>query len=134
VSWLGWVLSVGASLLLIYAVFLVVLLVKRPEGASVGELMRLLPDVVRLLHRLAKDRSLPKSVRIRIWLLLAYLASPIDLVPDFLPVIGYADDVVVTAMMLRSIVRQSGSDPIRRHWPGTEQGLSILAERLHLTL
>lgn len=61
------------------------------RGGLVREALRLLPDVLRLLPRLAADRSLPRGVRVRLALLLAYLASPIDLVPDFIPVIGYAD-------------------------------------------
>jgi uncharacterized membrane protein YkvA (DUF1232 family) len=55
-----------------------------------------------------------------------YLASPVDLVPDFLPIIGYADDVVIVAATLRSVVRRAGSDAIRRHWPGTPEGLAAL--------
>ena len=62
----------------------------------------------------------------RLWLLLAYLAFPIDLVPDFIPVIGYADDVVIVAAVLRSVVRRAGPQAVRRHWPGTHDGLEAL--------
>ena len=55
----------------------------------------------------------------RLWLLLGYLALPIDLVPDFIPVLGYADDAIVVALVLRSVVRRAGPDAIERHWPGT---------------
>ena len=74
--------------------------------------MRLLPDVIRLLRRLAADRSAPRGVRIRLGLLLGYLLMPIDLVPDFLPVIGYADDAIIVAIGLRSCgpCRRSGGD------------------------
>jgi uncharacterized membrane protein YkvA (DUF1232 family) len=133
-NWWAWLVGALSSMAAIYAVFLAVLFIRRPDGTSVTDLMRLLPDVVRLLHRLATDRSLPRGIRVRIWLLLGYLAMPIDLVPDFLPVIGYADDVVVTAMMLRTIVRRAGSEPLRRHWPGTDEGLAMLAERLRVRL
>ena len=64
--------------------------------------------MLRLLPRLAADRSLPRGVRVRLALLLAYLASPIDLVPDFIPVIGYADDAIIVAAVLRSVARQAG--------------------------
>src|SRR6266550_870077 len=83
--------------------------------------------VLRLLPRLAADASLPRGVRVRLVLLLAYLASPIDLVPDFIPVIGYADDAIIVAAVLRSVVRRAGADTIRRHWPGTEEGLATLS-------
>jgi uncharacterized membrane protein YkvA (DUF1232 family) len=84
------------------------------------------PDVVRLVRRLAADRSLPRAVRVRLWLLLGYLLSPVDLVPDFLPVIGYADDVVVVAWALRSLVRRAGAGAVERHWPGSAAGLDVV--------
>ena len=85
--------------------------------------LRLLPDSLRLIRRLAADPGLPRGVRIRLWSLLAYLIIPIDLVPDFIPVIGYADDAIVIAAALRSVVRHSGREAIVRHWPGTTEGL-----------
>ena len=57
---------------------------------------------------------------------MAYLALPIDLMPDFIPVLGYADDVVITALVLRSVVRRAGPDAVIRHWPGTDAGLHTL--------
>lgn len=61
-------------------------------------------------------------------MLLVYLASPIDLVPDFLPVVGYADDAVVVALVLRSVVRSAGVDALARHWPGTPSGLAVIEQ------
>ena len=119
-------LSVMVSLLAAWLVLIVVLVSVRPKGGLIQEAMRLLPDVLRLLHRLATDRSLPKGVRIRLWLLFAYLATPIDLIPDFLPIIGYADDAIIVCAVLRSIVRRAGPDCVRAHWPGTEDGLEVL--------
>ena len=57
--------------------------------------MRILPDVLRLIRRLAADKTLPSGVRTRLWLLLAYLALPFDLIPDFIPVLGYLDDLLI---------------------------------------
>jgi uncharacterized membrane protein YkvA (DUF1232 family) len=99
--------------------------------ANPGELdaraaLRLLPDLLGLLRRLAGDRSLPRGVRVRLWLLLGYLVFPIDLVPDFVPVLGYADDAVVVALALRSVVRRAGSEPLQRHWRGTPEGLEAV--------
>ncbi len=62
----------------------------------------------------------------RLWLLLGYLLLPIDLIPDFLPVIGYADDVIVLALVLRSVVRHAGVTAVREHWSGTPDGLQVL--------
>ncbi len=70
------------------------LVIARPRGGLLREALRLLPDVLRLVRRLATDPTLPRGVRIRLGLLLAYLACPIDLIPDFIPVLGYADDGV----------------------------------------
>ena len=82
--------------------------------------------VLWLVARLARDRSLPGGVRLRLWLLLGYLALPIDLVPDVLPVIGYADDVVLVLWTLRSVIRRAGVEALERHWPGTPDGLRTM--------
>src|SRR6185437_8075747 len=92
----------------------------------IRDALRLLPDLVRLLRRLAGARTLPRGVRIRLWLLLAYLAMPFDLVPDFIPVIGYADDAVIVAFALRSVTRRAGHAALDRHWPGTPDGLAAV--------
>ena len=125
-SWWQALVGVVAALLALYAVLLIVLLRARPRGVSLGEAVRLLPDVLRLLRRLAADPAVPTSVRVRLWLLLGYLALPVDLVPDAVPVLGYADDVLVALLVLRSAVRAAGPDIVERHWPGTREGLDIV--------
>ena len=118
--------GVGSGLIAAWLVLVVFLTLARPRGSLLKESLRLLPDTVRLLRRLAADRTLPRGVRIRLWLLFAYLAAPIDLIPDVIPVIGYADDAIIVAAVLRSVVRRAGPDTLRRHWPGTEDGLATL--------
>jgi uncharacterized membrane protein YkvA (DUF1232 family) len=125
-GWLELVLSVGAGLLLLWGVLLLLLWRARPPDLTVQEALRLLPDLVRLVRRLAADRSLPRGVRLRLWLLLGYLLSPIDLVPDVVPVLGYADDVVVVALALRSVVRAAGAPAVQRAWPGGPAGLAVV--------
>ena len=61
--------------------------------------------------------------RVRLMLLLIYLVLPIDLIPDFIPVLGYADDAIIVVLALRSVVRRAGQDALRRHWPGSDDGL-----------
>jgi uncharacterized membrane protein YkvA (DUF1232 family) len=119
-------LAVGAALALTWIALVIALVIVRPKGPLIREALRLLPDVLRLLRRLAGDRSLPRGVQLRLWLLLGYLAIPIDLVPDFVPVLGYADDAIIVTAVLRSVVRRAGLEPIRRHWPGTEDGLAAV--------
>jgi uncharacterized membrane protein YkvA (DUF1232 family) len=79
-----------------------------------------------LIRRLAADQTLPRSVRVSLALLLAYLAAPIDLVPDFIPVLGYADDAIIVTTVLRSVVRRAGLEAVRAHWPGTDDGFAAL--------
>ena len=80
----------------------------------------------RLIVALAADRTLHRGVRLRLWLAAAYLASPIDLIPDFLPVVGYADDAIVLSLVLRSVIKRAGVEAIQGHWPGTPDGLDTL--------
>jgi uncharacterized membrane protein YkvA (DUF1232 family) len=120
------VLTIALGLALTYVVLLAALLVTRPRGNLLGEALRLLPDLLRLLRRLAGDASVPRAARVRLWLLLGYLAIPIDLVPDFVPVLGYADDAIIVSLVLRSVVRHAGAPVVRRHWPGTDDGLAAL--------
>jgi uncharacterized membrane protein YkvA (DUF1232 family) len=120
------VLGVGAGLVLSWLGLVAVLLLVRPKGPVLREAVRLLPDTLGLLRRLASDPKLPRGVRLRLVLMFGYLAMPFDLIPDFLPIVGYADDAIFVALVLRSVVRTAGSDVVRRHWTGTEDGLSVL--------
>ena len=115
--------GVGGGLLLAWVALATVLIASRPERKSLAGALRLLPDTLKLFRRLAADPLLPRGVRARLWLLFVYLAFPFDLIPDFIPVIGYADDVVIVGLVLRSVVRRAGPEAIERHWPGTPEGL-----------
>jgi uncharacterized membrane protein YkvA (DUF1232 family) len=128
------VLTIAIGLAVTYLVLLGALLVVGPKGSLLSEALRLLPDLLRLLRRLAGDRSVPRAVRVRLWLLLGYLAIPIDLVPDFVPVLGYADDAIIVSLVLRSVVRRAGAPAIRSHWPGTDDGLAALGRLTGLQL
>lgn len=125
-GWAWSLVGVLAGLLLLWLLLLGVLWATRPSDVRLRELLRLLPDLLRLVRRLAADRTLPCGIRVRLWLLLVYLALPIDLVPDFIPVLGYADDAVAVALVLRSVIRRAGPDALTRHWPGTPEGLAAL--------
>lgn len=119
-------IGVAIALLAGWALLVIALVVGRPKGGLLKEAMRILPDLLRLLHRLAGDRTLPRGVRVRLGLLLAYLAIPFDLIPDFVPVLGYADDAIVVTVVLRSVVRHAGLEAVERHWPGTPDGFAAL--------
>ena len=126
-------LGAGAAILLSWLALLVALLVVRPRGSLLREALRLLPDVLRLLRRLASDPTLPPGVKARLWLLLAYLAIPIDVVLDFIPILGYADDAIIVTWVLRSVVRRAGLQPLQRHWPGSPDGLMAVVRLCGLT-
>jgi uncharacterized membrane protein YkvA (DUF1232 family) len=122
-------LGVGLGLVLLWSALVVTLYLvgrRTQEPTRLRDALRLVPDVVRLLRRLAADPTLPRGVRIRLGALVAYLVLPIDLIPDFIPVVGYADDAIIVAIALRSATRAAGPEAIDRHWPGTPEGLAAV--------
>jgi uncharacterized membrane protein YkvA (DUF1232 family) len=131
--WWQTLVGVAAAFVLVWVGLVVALLVAKPKGALLREAMRLLPDLLRLLHRLAADRGMPRGVRIRLALLMVYLAIPIDVIPDFIPVLGYADDAIIVTLVLRSTVRHAGLDAVRAHWPGSDDGFAALCRLTGLT-
>lgn len=96
------------------------------RGAAPADLAALLPSVARLFLRLLRDRSIPLRVRARILVAVAYNVQPINVIPDFVPVIGFVDNVVVTAWALRSTVRRAGREVVVRHWSGSPAGLAMV--------
>jgi uncharacterized membrane protein YkvA (DUF1232 family) len=124
----AWLLLAGVvvALLALWVALVAMLVFLRPADLTAGDAARLLPDTLRLLRRLAGDRALPRGVRTRLWLVLGYLVVPFDLIPDFIPVIGYADDVIITLAVLRSVVRRAGPAALARHWTGNPEGLTAL--------
>jgi uncharacterized membrane protein YkvA (DUF1232 family) len=123
---------VAAALVAMWLAFILFVWLIRPDNTSLSDATRLLPDTLRLVRRLSTDRSISRSTRWWIWALLIYLASPIDLVPDFIPVIGYADDAVITSFVLRHVIARSGTTKLQEHWPGSEAGLTTLIRLLRL--
>src|SRR5512141_1377366 len=94
-------LGIALGLLTLWAVTLGLFWIVRPRGMSASELLRLLPDTVRLIRAVIGDRDAPLDVRIVLVGLLVWLVSPIDLIPEFIPVIGPIDDIVVAVAALR---------------------------------
>ncbi|WP_406727378.1 DUF1232 domain-containing protein [Streptomyces sp. GD-15H] len=125
-----WQILVGVAvgLLVCWLVLLAALAIARPKGNLLTEAVRLLPDLLRLVSRLVRDRTLPRRTRWLLWILAGYLALPIDLVPDFIPVLGYADDAIAVVLVLRTVIRRTGTDALVRHWPGTPDGLGVVRQ------
>ena len=117
------------SLVAVWVVLIVVLWLIRPRDVRAGELVRLVPDILRLVRDLIADRSVPGSVRGALVFLLAWLVNPIDLIPEFIPVLGPLDDVIVAVLILRYVRRRLGADELRRRWRGSDEGWALV-ERL----
>ena len=121
-EWL--LLWIGVGLLLYLALVAALLLAGRRMAALA--LARFIPDCIVLLRRLVGDPQVSRWRKLVLLALVAYLATPIDLVPDFIPVAGQLDDVIVAALALRLALRSGGPELLRRHWPGPEQSLRLI--------
>ena len=117
-----WTLIVAGALATLYAAFVLALLSigRRAEARAVGGFI---PDCLILLRRLMSDRRVPASRRLALGGLVAYLAFPVDLVPDFIPVAGQLDDLILAALVLRYVLRSDGPDLLRELWPGPDDSL-----------
>ena len=91
------------------------------------ELLASLPHLVRLLARLVKDPRVPTRVKAVLGVAAVYLASPLDLVPDFIPLLGYLDDVIVAAVVLDGILNHVDRAIVLEHWPGDPAGLERMS-------
>ena len=94
--------------------------------STARELVGFLPDCAVLIRRLLRDERVPRRAKVALWLLLPYLASPIDLIPDFIPVLGHLDDAALVAVALAYVIRRAGRDVVEELWPGSERGLAAV--------
>jgi uncharacterized membrane protein YkvA (DUF1232 family) len=124
---MDWLVGLILGLLAAWLVLVAVLWLFRPRDARISELLRLVPDILRLGRDLATDPLAPFGVRLALFGLLAWILSPIDLIPEFIPVIGPLDDVVVGVLVLRYVRRRVGEAELRRRWPGTPDGYAMLS-------
>jgi uncharacterized membrane protein YkvA (DUF1232 family) len=95
-------------------------------------LVRALPDLVRMVGRLALDPALPRGTKLALAAAAVYLASPVDLVPDWIPVVGYLDDLLVAAVVLDGILGLLDRAVVLRYWPGSAASFETLARAAHL--
>jgi uncharacterized membrane protein YkvA (DUF1232 family) len=118
-------LAVASGLMVTSWVVLIVLAQRLPPG-PLRELARFIPDCVKTVRRLRRDPRVPRRAKVAVVVAGLWLASPIDLLPEFLPVIGPLDDVVVVALALRYAARQVPRQVLLDAWPGDPR----LLERL----
>jgi uncharacterized membrane protein YkvA (DUF1232 family) len=125
-------IGLGVSLVVAWLVLAIGLLALRPPGQSVRDFAKVFPDSIRLVRALYRDPSLPASVRWRLRIALIYNVQPINLIPDFIPVIGFADNVIVIIWALRGTVRTAGISAVERHWHGSATGLTTVYRAVRL--
>ena len=113
---LGTIAGIIVALVAVWAGLLVLFFVMRPKGVSVREVVGVIPDVLRLLRSVVGDGSAPLDVRLVLIGLMAWIVSPIDLIPEFIPVLGPLDDVVVAVVAMRYVRRRVGIEDLRMRW------------------
>ena len=115
-----------AGLGALWVALIVVFWLLRPRDVPMRMLVGIVPDLVRTLRALVTDGSAPFDVRAVLVGLLVWIISPIDLIPEFIPVLGPFDDLVVAVVALRYVRRRLGVDEMRRRWVGSPEGFALL--------
>ena len=124
-AWWGWILVGIGVLAVVYAAFVAALVLMGRRGDA-RAMATFIPDCIVLVSRLARDPRVPRRRKLWLFALVGYLALPFDLVPDFIPVAGQLDDVLIVAFVLRHFVRAGGEGMIHELWPGPEQSLQLI--------
>ena len=105
-----------------------------PDGSSlqarqlVTDAVLMMPNIVKLVARLLRDPRVPRRAKITLGLAAAYVASPIDLIPEVVPVLGWADDVVLIMFAIDSLIERSGEEIVEEHWDGPGDLLSLVRD------
>jgi uncharacterized membrane protein YkvA (DUF1232 family) len=107
-------LAAAATIWLVAILFLMVI----GRGSAARELATVIPNLLVLFRGLLRDRRVPRSSKLWLGFAVAWLISPIDLIPEFIPVLGPLDDAVVAALVLRHVLKRSGRDVLSEHWRG----------------
>ena len=118
-------LLIGLILLGVYCLCVLGLLFAG-RGESARALAGFVPDLVVFFSRLARDPCVPRRRALLVGALVAYLASPIDLIPDFLPVIGQLDDAILAGVVLRLVIRDCPPSTLAELWPGPDSSLGVV--------
>lgn len=117
---------IGLALLAAFYAALVGSLFLFGRRSEARALARFVPDCVVLFRGLLSDPRVPRGRKLLLLALVAYLAIPFDLVPDFIPVAGQLDDAILVALVLRTVMRSAGPELLREHWRGPEASLAVI--------
>ncbi len=123
-------LAAAAAVVALWIACLVLFWLARPKGVPARAVVAAVPDLLRLLRSLVVDPSVPLDVRIVLVALVAWIVSPIDLIPDFIPGLGPIDDVVVAVAALRFVRRRVGLPDLRARWRGSDRSWEVVARLL----
>jgi uncharacterized membrane protein YkvA (DUF1232 family) len=126
------IVAIIVAAVLAWLVVVAVIWLHRPSRELALPALRALPDIVRLARRLLADPRTPTRQRVALIVLIVWLVSPIDLLPEFLPGIGPLDDIVAAAVILGWVARQAGVARLRELWPGDDAGFEVLTRLLRL--
>lgn len=129
------VLEIAAAVVLLYAVLVGAMwwyARSLAEPATLREAVRFGPDLVGLVRRLIAGPGLSRPMKAALFGLGTYLVLPVDLVPDVVPLVGWADDVAIAVLVLRAVVRRAGGEAIRANWRGSAAGLAVLQRLLRV--
>jgi uncharacterized membrane protein YkvA (DUF1232 family) len=122
-----WLIGLGIAFgCVILSWLLLFVLARRLPPGLLRDLAAFIPDCVTTIRRLRREPRVPRRAKIAILIAGIWVASPIDLIPEFIPVIGPLDDIVVVALALRYAGRQVPRDVLLAAWPGERR----LIERL----
>jgi uncharacterized membrane protein YkvA (DUF1232 family) len=124
-SFTQWLL-IGLGVTAAVYVLAVLALVVAGRRTDARALAGFIPDCLVLVKRLLADPRVPRRRKLLLVLLVAYLAMPVDLVPDFIPVAGQLDDAIVVALVLRAVLRSGGEALLQEHWSGPPRSLDLV--------
>jgi len=99
----------------------------------VTDAVMMMPNIIKLIGRLLKDPRVPRRAKITLGLAAAYVMSPIDLVPEVIPVLGWADDVIIVMFALDSLIERAGRSVVEEHWDGPGDLLSLVRDVVGLS-
>ena len=131
-EWVAGFLIAAVAIALAWAVVVAILWLHRPSRELALPALRALPDIVRLARRLLADPRTPTRHRLALVVLIVWLVSPVDLIPEFLPGIGPLDDIVAAAVILGWVGRQTGTARLRELWPGDPATFAVVTRMLRL--
>jgi uncharacterized membrane protein YkvA (DUF1232 family) len=111
-------LLVSAAIALVIWLVAVAFLVLAGRRSAAKELATLLPNLLHLFRGLFRDPRVPRGTRALVLVAVIWIASPLDLIPEFVPVAGPLDDAIVAALVLRRVLRSAGREVVAEHWRG----------------